>query len=235
MVFSRIGRWLSSIFGSSKDDELDKVIDLTVRGFTRTNSRMDGLSSELEGLKNELQASRNAQDSNITLIASRLKTLESSATHVEEVKSLRQELTVLQQHVNVLAVSTEKQSKKRIPKPSHNIVATENNIVTTQTAPVATAVATVPVKSARTVITRRNMNRVLPAALIPVFDELLNAEKFLSYANLAKRLVKKEATARAYVNELRTRGVAIDEETGPNGRKLVRLSKDVRREYMIPE
>lgn len=242
MVFSRIVSWVAGLFSSKKNEELDRVIELAVEGFTKVNSRIESMFSELAGLKSELQASKTAQHGEMALVSSRLRSVEANATHVEEVKSLRQELASLTQRVSTLEGIGKPAPEKRVPEPSHNIVATENNIVTTEKAPVitpqapvATAVATQPVKSARTVITRRNMSRVLPAALIPVFDELLNAEKFLSYAELAKRLGKKEATARAYVNELRTRGVAIDEETGPNGRKLVRLSKHVRREYMIPD
>ncbi|MBW6451289.1 MAG: hypothetical protein K0B02_00980 [DPANN group archaeon] len=89
-------------------------------------------------------------------------------------------------------------------------------------------------KPTRTVVTSRNMNKVLVSSLIPVFNELLNAEKFLSYSELSKRLNKKEATARAYVNALKTYGVSIDEQTVSNGRKLVRLAKDVVRKYLIP-
>ncbi len=86
-----------------------------------------------------------------------------------------------------------------------------------------------------TVVTSRNVNKVLPSAVLPTFNALLNADRFLTYGELADMIGRKEPTARAYVNDLRNRGVSIDEQTRENGRKLVRLSKSIRQEHIIPE
>ena len=117
--------------------------------------------------------------------------------------------------------------------PHNNNVTTnvaDNNAVGTQDNIVATAF-----RPTRTVVTPRNVNKILPSALMPTFNELLNVDRFLSYAELAKHLGKQEATARAYVNDLRNRGISIEEETRDNGRKFIRLAKGIRQEYIIPE
>ncbi len=117
--------------------------------------------------------------------------------------------------------------------PHNNNVTTnvaDNNAVRTQDNIVATAF-----RPTRTVVTPRNVNKILPSAIMPTFNELLNVDRFLSYAELAKHIGKREATARAYVNDLRNRGISIEEETRDNGRKFIRLAKDIRQEYIIPE
>ena len=92
-----------------------------------------------------------------------------------------------------------------------------------------------PVGVINTVVTEKSIMGKLPAALLPVYNVLLNAEKRISYSQLAERVGKKEATARSYVNDLRKYGVSIEEESGSNGRKFIRLSKRARQEHIIPE
>ncbi len=92
-----------------------------------------------------------------------------------------------------------------------------------------------PIGVINTVVTEKSIKGKLPAALLPVYSVLLNAEKRISYSELAERVGKKEATARSYVNDLRKYGVSIEEESGSNGRKFIRLSKRVRQEHIIPE
>ncbi|MCK5299811.1 MAG: hypothetical protein KAJ54_01540 [Candidatus Aenigmarchaeota archaeon] len=92
-----------------------------------------------------------------------------------------------------------------------------------------------PVGVINTVVTEKSIKGKLPAAILPTYNILLNAEVRISYAELAQRIGKKEATARSYVNDLRKYGISIEEESGSNGRKFIRLSKRARQEHMIPE
>jgi len=134
--------------------------------------------------------------------------------------------------------------EKQVQEAKNSIVATNYTNVTTKKPYLATAVATEkqPVTTEKlqekpivTVLTRTNLDQTLPSSLIPTFNELLNAESFLTYAQLASRIGKKEATARAYVNDMKNRGVSFEEQALANGKKQIRLAKKVRQEFVIPD
>lgn len=197
-----------------------------------------GNSEELHLVYNDLSsriASSNSkiQEDVMSKIIPHLNAIETKISDVDsENTKLVGEIRVLKEQIKMSINS----SDNNVTTQDNNVVSQINNVTTTsESSDVASNIVTTAFKPTRTVITSRNLNKVLPSALIPAFNELLNADKFLSYSELAKLLDKREATARAYVNDLRNRGVAVEEETRENGRKLVRLAKDIRQEYIIPE
>lgn len=188
----------------------------------------------------QINKNLNAMGQNMRSLGTRVTNLESERVTKEDVRK-------------IIGEEMEKRRYNVVTTKINNVTTaiTDSDIeeedVATDVEPVVTASTAIdnahrlnkleqrPIKPVKTVITGRNIDKVLPSRLISTFNELLNAEKFLTYVELSHRLGKKEATARAYVNDLRDRGVAVDEQTTHNGRKLVRLARMVRQEYIIPE
>ncbi|MBW6462186.1 MAG: hypothetical protein K0B07_04020 [DPANN group archaeon] len=211
-------------------------IDAVEQSVGAVNKSSD--SEELHQMYNNLDS--RIQSSNLKIqeevMAKIIPHINAIETKISDVNSknyqLVDEIRVLKEQIKMSVRS----SDNNVITKDNNIVSPINNVTTTnESLDVVSHSVTTAFKPSRTIITSRNLNKVLPSALIPTFNELLNADKFLSYFELAKLLDKREATARAYVNDLRNRGVAVEEETRENGRKLVRLAKDIRQQYIIPE
>ncbi len=216
---------IDSRLDESVSSKVSPIIGEIERKVLSLNSRHSSFADELESLKRRLDVSASVKLNN----------------HVKSIIS-----DEVKNAVDILAAEKSKSENvsgsgvnNNVTTDNNNVIAQNNNVTTgiadktavgTQDNIVATAF-----RPTRTVITPRNVNKILPSALMPTFNELLNVDRFLSYAELAKVLGKQEATARAYVNDLRNRGISIEEETRDNGRKYVRLAKDIRQEYIIPE
>lgn len=92
-----------------------------------------------------------------------------------------------------------------------------------------------PKKTVRRIITKIRRTDDLPQSVRPALNTLLNAEHFITYAELAQSIGKKEATARSYVNQMRKYGITIDEISGDRGRKELKLANSVKQKYLVPE
>jgi len=158
---------------------------------------------------------------------------------VEKVKTQMEKEMKSHYHLEKMAEEMGKLSKKinDVGSRSHSVATKSNNVTTKlpQKKEIEKITIEKPVGVINTVVTEKTIKGRLPHALLPAYNILLNAEKRISYAELAARIKRKEATARSYVNDLRKYGVSIEEESGPNGRKFIRLSKKARQEHMIPE
>ncbi len=246
MVFKRI----ASFFGGKKaqreqevysdydvSDYINEIVQLVTEGFTHVNKRIDSISGLASNNFSMVKSLSERHDAEISQVLARISDLS------EDISSLREELSRFRKELDELKQSLHKTHGKKHESDSGGA---RDNIVTTPPTDVATllphpqhpqhhAITRQGAHSHPTLLTPENLSRALPPALLPVFNELLNAETFISYRELAKRLGKKESTARAYVNDLKKRGIEIEEQTSANGMKLIRLAKHIRQEYMIPE
>ncbi len=216
---------IDSRLDESVSSKVVPILDEIERKVSSLDSRHSSFVDELESLKRRLDVSASVK------LNDHVKSIIS-----DEVKNA---VDILAAEKSVIENTSGSSNYNNVTTDNNNVIAQNNNVTTdiagktavgTQDNIVATAY-----RPTRTVITPRNVNKILPSALMPTFNELLNADRFQSYAELAKILGKQEATARAYVNDLRNRGISIEEETRDNGRKYIRLAKDIRQEYIIPE
>ncbi|NOQ37245.1 hypothetical protein GQ472_00010 [archaeon] len=237
--------------GGKPDDELYGLYKNIRKEINAIDSRLDeSVSSKVAPIIGEIERKVLSLDSKHSSFVDELESLKrrldvsASVKLNDHVKSIisdevKNAVDILAAEKSVIENTSGSSNYNNVTTDNNNVVAQNNNVTTdiannsavgTQDNIVATAF-----RPTRTVITPRNVNKVLPSALMPTFNELLNADRFQSYAELAKVLGKQEATARAYVNDLRNRGISIEEETRDNGRKYIRLAKGIRQEYIIPE
>ena len=154
------------------------------------------------------------------------------SSFADEIKKLSSKIDAIDMGSHNVATESNdvatKLSQEPVQKPVPSVLLPQGGLVEHR-------VVETPIGVINTVVTEKSIKGKLPSALLPIYNVLLNAEKRISYAELAQRINKKEATARSYVNDLRKYGISIEEESGSNGRKFIRLSKRVRQEHIIPE
>ncbi len=180
----------------------------------------------------EKQMSLNVGSSDSSAVVTKEDLLEINKLFDEKLKSVESGvMSKVKDEINSIGVGSDSVATR-----SDN-VATElsHTLVLPQQKSIEHVTIEKPVGVINTVVTEKSIKGKLPAAILPTYNILLNAEVRISYAELAQRIGKKEATARSYVNDLRKYGISIEEESGSNGRKFIRLSKRARQEHMIPE
>ncbi len=237
--------------GGKPDEELYGLYNTIRKQINVIDSKLDeSVSSKIAPIIGDIERKVSSLDSRHSSFADELESLKRRLDVSASVKLNDHVKSIISDEVK-MAVDTLAAERSKSENVSgsgvNNNVTTDNNNVAAQNNNVTTDIAdrtavvmqdnivATAFRPTRTVVTPRNVNKILPSALMPTFNELLNVDRFLSYAELAKVLKKQEATARAYVNDLRNRGISIEEETRDNGRKYIRLAKDIRQEYIIPE
>ena len=237
--------------GGKPDDELYGLYNNIRKEINAIDSRLDeSVSSKVAPIIGEIERKVLSLDSKHSSFVDELESLKrrldvsASVKLNDHVKSIiSDEVKNAVDTLNADRLKSENVSGSgvynNVTTDDHNVVSQNNNVTTdiadNSAVGIQDNIVATAFRPTRTVVTPRNVNKILPSALMPTFNELLNADRFLSYAELAKILRKQEATARAYVNDLRNRGISIEEETRDNGRKYIRLAKDIRQEYIIPE
>jgi hypothetical protein len=259
MVFMKVINYISGIFSTRKSiyryvekSELESIVSTVINGFDTVNLRVDSIDSDLTKLKN-----------NDSKIYKRLDELQSKydslVENYSDVKMDDNSINLVKLEFDNKLRDLEKKIMIKLDKSvllkTNPLVETgaknnvETNVVAKETNDVATdlsqstivfqqpkeKIVEVKPKVINTVFTEKSIKGMVPPSLHAVFNILLNIDTRLSYKQLAFKLDKKEATARSYVNDLRKYGVSIEEESGPNGRKYIRLSKRIRQEHIIPE